>query len=416
MVSVHTCPLARLGSRETGGMNVYVRELSRHLGSLGVAVDVFTRRQAPDVPTVVEFGANARVVHLEGGPERPLDKYGVLDYLPQFVTNVRRFQEAEGLEYDVVHSHYWLSAPVAMELASSWHVPMVAMFHTLGHAKNHVSRDGHERELLERIEIEEATMSAADRLVAASPTDMQQIVSYYHADPTKISMIPEGVDTSVFHPLDRLLSRTVVGMGHEPQVLFVGRIQQLKGIDLLLRAFAGVVRSWDRQPLPRLTIVGGGRRTSTDPEAEELVRLQNLANSLDVGPLVTFRDAVSHYELPPLYSAADVVVVPSSYESFGLVALEAMACGTPVVASRVGGLQWTIRDGETGFLVPHRTPEAFANALGIVLGDPEVRLRMSEAAVRTAGKFSWDVVANRILALYEELLPCRRGKLVPSGG
>lgn len=406
MITVHTCPLARLGSRETGGMNVYIRELSRHLGEAGIGVDVFTRRQATDVSEQVAFGTNARVVHLDAGPRRPMDKYRVLDHLPEFAANVRAFQEREGLDYDVVHSHYWLSAPVALDLARAWRVPMVAMFHTLGKVKNHVSSNGHETEKAERIKIEYAAMMASERIVAASPTDMQQMVSYYQADPSRIRIIPEGVDTGLFHPFDRGAARAAIGMGEGPQLLFVGRIQQLKGIDLLLRAFAIVLQGWDAGPRPQLTIVGGVSGAGHgDPEAEERVRLNGLARALGVESQVSFRDAVAHHELPTFYSAADVVVVPSTYESFGLVALEAMACGTPVVASRVGGLQWTVRDAETGFLVPRRTPEAFASALDTVLRDDALRLTMSEAAVRTAGAYSWAGVAERVMDLYRELAP-----------
>lgn len=407
MISVHTCPLARLGSRETGGMNVYIRELSRHLGARGIAVDVFTRRQSPSVDQIVDFGPNARVIHLDAGPAKSLDKYRVLEHLPEFADNVRRFQERSGLEYRMVHSHYWLSGPVARSLSRSWDVPMVAMFHTLGRVKNTVSRNGHETEHSARIEIEQETMEAADMLVAASPTDLEHMVSYYDAPPQRIRVIPEGVDTSVFRPYPRPLARSVVGMGGEPQVLFVGRIQRLKGIDLLLKAFAILLDGWHGGPNPVLTIVGGVQTTgASDPETLERHRLDELARSLGIASHVRFQDAVAHEELPYHYSAADVVVVPSTYESFGLVALEAMASGTPVIASQVGGLKFTVRDGETGLLVPRRTPEAFAQALADILGNDGMRSEMAAAAVRAAGEFSWDVVADRVLSLYLDVLPC----------
>ncbi|MHB0870871.1 MAG: glycosyltransferase, partial [Chloroflexota bacterium] len=179
VVSVHTCPLARLGSRETGGMNVYIRELSRHLGRRGVRVDVFTRRQAPEVPRIVEFGENARVIHLDAGPARPMDKYDVLQHLPQFARGMADFQREAGRDYHLIHSHYWLSSPVATSLSVQWQVPLVTMFHTLGRLKNRVSRDGSERENSERIEIERLAMLAADRVVAVSPTDMEQMVGFY---------------------------------------------------------------------------------------------------------------------------------------------------------------------------------------------------------------------------------------------
>ncbi len=415
MISVHTCPLARLGSRETGGMNVYIRELSRHLGARGVAVDVFTRRQEPDAAETVEFGPNARVIHLDAGPVRPLDKYRVLDYLPQFVDNVERFRERERRTYDLIHSHYWLSGPVAMSLAGSWNTPLVTMFHTLGRVKNSVSRDGHEREHSARIDIEQDTMTASDAIVAASPTDKEHMVSYYEVMEQRILVIPEGVDTSVFQPYPRSFARAIVGMRERKQLLFVGRIQRLKGIDMLLRSFAILRNGLSDGEGPDLTVVGGVSASESDPEAAERRRLQQLARDLGVDAYVRFRDAVPHEELPYYYSSADVVVVPSTYESFGLVALEAMASGTPVVASSVGGLQWTVRDGETGFLVARRSPEEFASAIGRLLYDDRLRTRMSDGAVKLAREFSWEVVADRVLSLYSDLRPCScaAGQLAP---
>ncbi len=396
---------------------MYVRELSSHLGALGVAVDVFTRRQSAAVSEVVEFAPNARVVHLEAGPPRPMDKYRVLDYLPAFAGNIESFRARSELAYDVVHSHYWLSAPVAQRLCRMWDLPLVSMFHTLGRIKNHVSTSAQERERSARILIEHVAMAEAQRLVAASPTDMQQMVSDYGADPGRIRVVPEGVDARRFHPMDRFLARSVAGLGEGPQVLFVGRIQRLKGIDLLLRAFAVLLAGWEREPKPHLTVVGGLRRSAgVDPDRKERHSLRRLAASLGIASQVEFRDAVAHDKLPTYYAAADVVVVPSTYESFGLVALEAMACGTPVIASRVGGLQWTVRDGATGFLVRQRDPEAFASAMGRLLRDEDLRARMSEEAAHVASAFSWEGVASRILAVYEELMPCHTGTLSPTAG
>ncbi len=406
MVSVHTCPLAPLGSRETGGMNVYVRELSRRLGARGVAVDVFTRRQDPEIPEVVEFGENARVVHLETGPARPMDKYDVLEHLPEFARGVQEFHERGGRGYHLLHCHYWLSGQVGAWLAESWDVPLLAMFHTLGRVKNRVSRDDSEWESAARIDIERETMSRADLVVAASPTDMGQMVKYYGAAESRIRVVPGGVDTATFRPIPRHAARSLLGLGPETLALFVGRIQPLKGIDLLLRAFARLLEGWADGPMPRLMVVGGDNLAdASDPEAVEMARLRGLAVDLGVIDHVIFRGAVPHDMLPAYYSAADVVVVPSLYESFGLVALEAMACGAPVVASRVGGLQWTVRDGENGFLVDRREPEWFASPIAAILRDRELRDRMSEAAVRIASGYSWDVVAEQTLGLYGELVP-----------
>ncbi len=405
MISVHTCPLAELGSRETGGMNVYVRELSRHLGDRGVAVDVFTRRQDPDVPQVVGLGENARVVHLDAGPAGSMDKYDVLEHLPQFIQGMSDFRLQEGLDYDLIHSHYWLSSPVAIHFAQRWQLPLVTMFHTLGQLKNQVSRDGSEREGSERIEIERETVRIADRIVAASPPDMQHMVEYYGAPASKMTVVPGGVDTASFHHLPMDVARTILDLGPGRLVLFVGRIQKLKGIDLLLRAFAQLSNGWTDGMKPRLMVVGGqNTATPGDLEAAELARLRALAHQLGVLDQVAFQGAVEHSRLPVYYAAADVVVMPSMYESFGLVALEAMACGTPVVASRVGGLRSTVQDGRTGFLVGGRTPEQFAAAIEPILRDPTLRASMSAAAVEVAQSFSWAGAADRTLRLYGELV------------
>jgi len=415
MISVHTCPLARLGSRETGGMNVYIRELSRHLGARDVKVDVFTRRQDTGTPEVVEFADNARVIHLEAGPPRPMDKYSVLEQLPHFSWSLGRFREREGLEYQLVHSHYWLSSRVAGLFAETWKVPLVTMFHTLGRLKNRVMTNGHERERLARIQIEREAMLGSNLVVAASPTDMEQMVRYYGAPPSRIQVVPGGVDTAIFRPTDRSMARHLLGMGPEKQLLFVGRIQQLKGIDLLLKAFGYLLEGWGSEPKPRLTVVGGRNPVdASDPEAMEMERLRGLVRELGLTGSVVFQGAVPQQRLPLYYSAADVVVVPSLYESFGLVALEAMACGAPVVASRVGGLQWTVKDGETGFLVRRRNPGLFAIAVGRILRDGDLHARLSRRAVEVAGGYSWDMVADRILDIYRKLAPAPRseGRLV----
>jgi len=387
-------------------MNVYVRELSRRLGAMGVDVDVFTRRQHSDPAEIISFGENARVIHLQAGPLAPMDKYDVLDRLPRFTEGVVDFAERSGLRYDLIHSHYWLSGQVGTWLSDRWRVPLVAMFHTLGRLKNSVSRDDSERESPVRIDVERDIVGRADRLVAASPTDMRHILDCYGADESRVRVIPGGVDTATFRPVPVHDARTLLRLDSRKLVLFVGRIQPLKGIELLLRAFAYLLSGWVEGPRPRLMVVGGDNLADpSDPESIELARLRGLAEELGVVDDVTFRGAVPHDVLPTYYSAADAVVVPSLYESFGLVALEAMACGTPVVASRVGGLQSTVRDGESGFLVDRRDPEAFASAIESLLLSEGLRGRMSEAAVRTAREYSWEAAAEKTLGLYSEIVP-----------
>jgi D-inositol-3-phosphate glycosyltransferase len=392
-------------------MNVYVRDLSRELGRRGIAVDCFTRSQNPDIPRVSHrLGPNGRVIHIPAGPEEPYDKAQIVDHLPQFVAGVRDFARREGLAYDVVHSHYWLSGLAGRELRSAWDTPIVQMFHTLGHMKNSVASSREEWEPERRIEGEAEVMSFADRLVAATPLERAQMVWLYGADASQITVVPPGVDLSVFQPLPPQEARRELGVPTERHiVLFVGRIEPLKGIDTLLRAMALVVPGipcWQEQV--SVIIVGGAPGAGVEKVHAELARLESLRAELGIQDLVTFQGAEDQDRLIYYYSAADLVVMPSHYESFGMVALEAMACGTPVVASKVGGLAYNVRDGETGFLVPHRDPEALAAKIRLLLCDGQLREQMSGQALRWAQQYGWPTVADQLLQLYEEVQPVSR--------
>jgi D-inositol-3-phosphate glycosyltransferase len=376
-------------------MNVYVRELGRALGARGVEVDIFTRRQAADVPDVVEYAPGARVVHIDAGPHRHIDKYDVLDYLPDFACGVQRYRALTGASYDVIHSHYWLSGRLGTLFAEHWGVPLVSMFHTLAQLKNRVAESAAEREQDVRFEIERRTMAGSDRVVAATEIDRQQILRHY-GPLAPISVIPGGVDLSVFRPLGRSEPRTSLGWPDDERVLlFVGRIQRLKGLEILLRAFALLA-----DVNGRVVIVGGQKGTH---ESREIARLQHLAVRLGISERCTFVGAVPHSELPLYYSAADVTVMPSSYESFGLVAVESLACGTPVVATRVGGLTSIVRDGETGLLVPWRDAQLFADSLRRLLADDTLRARMATHARESVLEYGWERIADEHLALYGEV-------------
>ncbi|MDP8923842.1 MAG: glycosyltransferase [Chloroflexota bacterium] len=397
VLSVHTCPLAPLGGWETGGMNVYVRELSRELSRLGVKTDVFTRRQDPDIPDIVALGEHARVIHIEAGPPRSIDKYAVVDYLSEFACNVQRYRNFLGARYDLIHSHYWLSGRLAALFKEHWSVPVVAMFHTLGDMKNRVAQDAAELEQQIRVDIERRTMAMADRIIAATKVDREHMVQGYDADPRRISIVPGGVDLELFRPGPWAAARAALGLGSEPTLLFVGRIQRLKGIDVLIRA-AHLLG--EAAGPPRVLIVGGAGRGASE-EARELARLRALVDALGMADRVRFVGAVDQARLPLYYRAADVTVMPSTYESFGLVAVESMACGTPVVASRVGGLATILRDGENGMLVPWRDPRLFADKIGAILADPALADELSRGALATAARYGWSAVAERTLAIYD---------------
>ncbi len=411
MISVHTCPLATLGGKETGGMNVYVRDLSRELGRQGIAVDCFTRSQNPNAPRIrTDLGPNGRVIHLPAGPEAPYDKNLVADHLPEFVRGVLDLARREGLRYDVIHSHYWLSGLAARDLRRAWGVPIVQMFHTLGQMKNSIASGPHEWEPQRRIEGEAEVMALADAVVAATPLERAQMVWLYGADAAKIAVVPCGVDLDLFVPIPQQEARRVLGLPPERCViLFVGRIEPLKGIDTLLRAIALIAPEmpcW--QDELSVIIIGGAPGAGIEQVNAELARLERLRADLGIEKLVTFLGARDQDILVYYYSAAEMVVMPSHYESFGMVALEAMACGTPVVASKVGGLAFIVQDGQTGFLVPDGDAEALAEKIRLLLKDRELRHRLGAEATQWARRFGWPIIARQIVALYEQVQPAAR--------
>jgi D-inositol-3-phosphate glycosyltransferase len=411
MLSVHTCPLATLGGKETGGMNVYVRDLSRELGRRGIRVDVFTRSQNPDSPRVkTGLGPNGRVIHVPAGPEAPYDKNRLVRHLPQFVHGVRDFAQREVLDYDVIHSHYWLSGLAARDLQRTWGIPIVQMFHTLGQMKNMVASDPQAWEPEQRIEGEAEVMAFSDRLVAATPLERAQMVWLYGADARKISVVPGGVDLNLFHPTPPEEAKRMLGLPASRRiVLFVGRIEPLKGIDTLLRAMALVapeIPQWQEDL--SVIIIGGAPGAGIDEVNAERARLEKLRAELGIEDLVTFQGAKDQDTLVYYYSAAEMVVMPSHYESFGMVALEAMACGTPVVASKVGGLAFNVRDGQTGFLVPERDADALAARIRLLLCDPGLRHQLGWNAAHWARRYGWPIVASQIVDLYEQVQPAAK--------
>jgi D-inositol-3-phosphate glycosyltransferase len=402
MFSVHSCPLATLGGRETGGMNVYVRELSRHLGQHNIPVDVYTRRQDPCLPTVVDFTPHARVIHLNAGPATPYDKHRVWCHLPEFVESVQRFIAGHALRYDLFHSHYWFSGWVALQLRRRLQIPMVHMSHTLGAAKNVAAQQPWEQEPPRRLRIEQEILRYGNAVIAESPASKYQMMQAYDVDPRKIEIIPGGVDVAVFRPQDRRQMRQWLALEPaQPVLLFVGRLQPLKGIDILLRA-AQIVRQ--QYASLQVIVVGGGVDAQDDHEAQERQRLQALSRELGIADQVRFVKAQSQDVLVQYYTAADVFVMPSHYESFGMVVLEAMACGTPVVATNVGGLASTVVHGRTGFLVPEGDWSAFAEAILRLVDSPALREACGQAGVQRAQDFTWSRIVTRTLQLYRRLL------------
>jgi len=407
MISYHTCPLATLGGKDTGGMNVYVRDLSRELGRQGIGVDVFTRSQDEHVPHVLhDLGFGNRVVHIPAGPEIPVAKDSLADYLPEFIGNIRAFADSKVMEYDLIHSHYWLSGLAALELRQAWDVPIVHMMHTLGLMKNRVARSDSERTTRQRERGERQLLIEADRIVASTQAELAQFQWLYKADTKNVVVIPPGVDTSHFYPIPEDEAKEFVGVPDDKRmILFVGRIEPLKGVDTLIEAAAMLRKKGVLvEGCECLAIIGGESGESPERISEEMARLKGIAGQLGTDDMVTFLGQRDQDTLQYYYSASDIVVVPSHYESFGLVALEAMACGRTVVASETGGLAFLIHDGENGFHVPAADPSALADKLEMILKDPELRARIGETARDYAQSHAWPLITKRIVSLYSEVL------------
>jgi D-inositol-3-phosphate glycosyltransferase len=392
VISAHTSPLARPGSAKAGGLNVYVLELARRLVEKGCIVDIFSRAAAPNTPQVTQIAANLRTIHLRAGPRSPLAPEQVYAHLEEFRAALLKFNAIDGAEYDIIHSHYWLSGIIGERIKLAWGIPHVAMFHTLGEVKNRASLSENEPDL--RIQAETRVLSGADRVICATEQERNFIRQLYGADPSKIAVIPLGVDLDRFRPTAKRDARKVLGLEDERIILFVGRIEPLKGLDILINAAALLESDVEC----RVVVVGGDE--SSEARVQEL---QDMARDRGIGHRVAFVGAVDHDQLPLYYNAADVCVVPSHYESFGLVAIEAMASGVPVVASRVGGLTGTVKDGETGYLIPWLCPEPFAERLELLLENEPLRQSLGVAARDAMDRYRWESVASAVLDLYNSV-------------
>ncbi len=390
-IAFHACPLAAPGQGKSGGMNVYVRELARALGNLGTPVDIFTRVHSGTRSTIEQVTPMVRVVHLPGGdPEAPIET--LFHHLPQFLEALEEFQRDNQLDYQLVHSHYWLSGWVGQALAQELDLPHVLTFHTLGLIKMQ-SRAG-ELEPVERQQVERDLMASAQRIVAFSSHEYDAMVRLYGADASRIMLAPCGVDLALFRPLEKEAVRERLGLNGEKVFLYVGRLEPLKGLDLLLHTAVHL----ETCEKIRVLVVGGGAG-----EEQEVTRLRRLAKTLKLEDVFDFVGRVEQEDLPLYYNAADVCVVPSYYESFGLAALESMACGTPVVAARVGGLSTIVKHGRTGYLKSWRCPEAFANSIEMIISSEGLQKSMGQAARRRAEGMGWEEVATKISGAYDAL-------------
>ncbi|HEX6132123.1 MAG TPA: D-inositol-3-phosphate glycosyltransferase [Actinomycetota bacterium] len=402
VLSVHTSPVDQPGIGDSGGMNVTIRALAERLAARGVEVDVFTRCRGGADHDVPPLAAGARMISVKAGPCAPVPKAVLPRFLPEFLGGVLRQARLEGRGYDLVHSHYWLSGWVGRSASDLWGAPLVASFHTLGKVKNYSRARGERPEPEERLDNERRVIAAADRIVAATPVEAGQLVGLYRAHPERIRVVPPGVDHTVFRPRDRAAARRRLHLTNLRLALYVGRMQPHKGPDVAVRAVAeAVARDPDATRDLVLGLVGG---PSGADAGAEVARLIELATALGIADRVVLFPPQAQERLADFYAAADVVLVPSRSESFGLVALEAQACATPVVATAVGGLRHVVRDGRTGFLVEGHDPGDHAERILAVLRDARLQERLGAEAARAALRFTWDVTADGVVSVYDELL------------
>jgi D-inositol-3-phosphate glycosyltransferase len=398
MISMHTSPLATPGLGDAGGLNVYVAELARRLGERGLKVDVYTRRDTPDVPDIVDVHEHTRVVHLTAGPA----EYVAKEALPSLIDEFSAELELHLDQHDLIHSHYWLSGQVGLQLKRSQGIPLVHTMHTMARVKNsNLSRDQPaESDIRERGEA--AIVRFADVLTANTPDEAAELRSHYRARTEQIMIVPPGVDLHTFHPCNQPKSRAQFGVAQDIQViLFVGRIQPLKAPDVLIRAVAELTRrDPERRERLQLIIIGG----PSGSNGEWSRTLGPLAIDHGIEDMVDFRPHSARSELFRWYCVSDVVAVPSYNESFGLVALEAQACGRPVVATDVGGLRHTVRDHYSGLLVNGHDKSQWADALATILDDHDEMIRMGNNAAAHAATFSWDNTAAATLQAYRTAL------------
>jgi D-inositol-3-phosphate glycosyltransferase len=397
MISAHSCPVGELGGRDTGGMSVYIRELAGELSRQGHTVDVYTRVHDPNDPIVVDLGERARLIHLAVGEPAHIDKLAVYPLLPDFTCGLEKYRKDHGYEYDIVFSHYWLSGWVGDYLRRWWGVPLVTMFHTLGALKNASGYGFDDTEL--RIVTEQEIIQQCQRVITATEREKHDMSEHYGAAPEKIGVVPCGVNMDLFNLMDRSGARARLGLGDEKTLLFVGRIDPVKGVDRLVQALP-LVETGDNL---KLMIVGGD-----EASAAEVERLRTLATGLGVGDAVEFHGAVNQADLSVYYNAADACVIPSYYESFGLVGLESLACGTPLVAADVGCLKDIVVPGQTGIVVADNAPGRLAEGITKVLAGPAVSRDFIRDSVRD---YSWESVAGGIVKQLRYTL-CQQRELI----
>jgi len=395
ILSVHSSPLGQPGVGDTGGMSIYIRELTQALARQGHIVDIFTRVQDQITPEIIELAPNARQIHIHAGEPADIDKLLIYNHAPDFACKVENFRKQHELHYDVVFSHYWISGIAGEYLQVWWQAPQIVMFHTLGAVKNAIGIGEDEPDL--RLEEEKQIAGYCDHIIAATAKEKAALYRYYGTSPEKVSIIPCGVNLDLFQPEDKRLAREKLGLGDSKIMLFVGRVERLKGIDKLIQAMPYL-----QSKSSRLLIVGeDGNRPG------EIKSLKAQADRLGLTDRVTFTGLVDYEKLPDYYNAADVFVFPSYYESFGLAPLESLACGTPVVVTNVGDLINIVHEGKTGYVLADNAPQRLAENIELVLrgqnGDMGNQLFVRSSILR----FGWQNIASALVCEFQKLIERR---------
>ncbi len=408
-ISDHASPVGILGGVDSGGQNVYVGQLAKNLAALGYEVDIFTRRDSERLPEIAEWVNGIRIVHVPAGPPDYIAKEQLLPFMGDFSDYVLQFFKCQRKGYDLVHPNFWMSGLVACEIKRQLGIPFVVTFHALGRVRRQHQKDA-DKFPNERFDIEDRIVAEADRIIAECPQDEEDLIRLYNADPGKVTIVPCGFDPTEIWPISKPLARFALGLAPDERVILqLGRLVPRKGIDTAIRGFAGLVKNHGIEA--RMQIVGGESEEPDPAVTPEIARLRSIAEEEGVSERVTFVGRRGRESLKYYYSAADIFVTTPWYEPFGITPVESMACGTPVVGSNVGGVKFTVRDGETGYLVRPKDPDAVAERLAHLYEHPKLMGVLSRQAIRRANDlFTWHRVATSMSAVYEEVLAPTRSR------
>jgi glycosyltransferase involved in cell wall biosynthesis len=408
-ISEHASPLATLGGVDTGGQNVYVAQLAKHLAEQGYNVDVFTRWEDASKQRVIDWLPQVRVIHIEAGPVKVIPKEDILEFMPDFTVGMLDFIAAERIEYELVHANFFMSAMVAADLKAILKIPFVVTFHALGHVRR-IHQGNSDRFPKERLQIEEDVVKKADYIIAECPQDRDDLMKYYKAPSYKIVTVPCGFSHTEFYPVKKAIARRILKLDQDQQILLqLGRMVPRKGVDNVIKSLARL-KDHSRVCL----VVVGGETDVPDPKmCPEIGRLLKIAQDHGVEASVKFVGRKNRDQLKFYYSAADVFITTPWYEPFGITPLESMACGTPVIGANVGGIKYTVIDGETGALVPPEDPDALAEKIDELISDPMLLSSMSDNAIKRVNNyFTWAIVAQKVNSLYKKMIAASSKRVI----